>query len=380
MTRRVLIANLSADLYGASRMMLESADALVGRGWDVVATVPEPGPLVDELIARGCEVHVCPTLVLRKDLLHASGIVRFIGELLRSVPAGLRLLRRARPEVIYVNTLVIPLWLVLARGARVPALCHVHEAESSVPRLLRKTLALPLMLAHRVVANSRFSEAELTRAVPRLAGRCVVVRNGVDGPPTVPATRQALAPPVRLLYIGRISERKGIHDVIQAVAALHGRGLDVRLDVVGSVVPGHERVERDALARASSGGVADRVVFHGFDADIWRHLADADVLIVPSRLPEPFGNTAIEGVLAARPVIASRTGGLVEAVEGLDSTVSVPPGDPTALADAVMAVCDGWSHFSTAAMANAAQAAERFSVHRYGDRIVEIVEQVRAVA
>ena len=80
----------------------------------------------------------------------------------------------------------------------------------------------------------------------------------------------------------------------------------------------------------------------GFDPDIWPHLASADILIIPSRLDEPFGNVAVEGALAARPMVVSATSGLLEAAAGFTAVHSVPPGEPAAIADAIEHVADRW--------------------------------------
>jgi glycosyltransferase involved in cell wall biosynthesis len=105
---------------------------------------------------------------------------------------------------------------------------------------------------------------------------------------------------------------------------------------------------------------------------VWPFLERADVLVVPSRLDEPFGNTAVEGALAARPVIATRTSGLLEATDGFDAAVMAPPGDPGALAAAVDEVVARWDELRDAAARDARHAATRFSPATYRARIVDI--------
>ena len=154
------------------------------------------------------------------------------------------------------------------------------------------------------------------------------------------------------------------------------RGVDADLDVVGSVFPGYEWVEDELRARGAAGGLEGRVHLHGFDPDVWPHLAATDVLLVPSRVDEPFGNTAVEGALAGRPVVASATSGLLEATEGLRAATRVPPGDPTALADAVVQLLDRWAEVGEQALDDAAFAAERFAPERYRATLRSVVEDV----
>ena len=196
-----------------------------------------------------------------------------------------------------------------------------------------------------------------------------VLPNGVAGPARVVPARAVPGPPARLLYLGRLSARKGVLVALAATAELVARGVDVRLDVVGDVYAEH--VPFAAQLELAAAGLGDRVTFHGFQREIWDFLARCDVLVVPSTLPEPFGNTAVEGVLAGRPVVASDIGGLPEALAGYTSARLVPPADPEALAKAVEQVLADYP--ADAAAADAASAAHRHDPAGYRDRIVQAV-------
>lgn len=372
----VLATNPNADLYGASRMLLESAQGLLAEGATVVASIPPVGPLVDEIEAAGGRVRSVPSPVLRKASMSPAGLVRLAAETARAIPAGIRLLREVRPDVLYVNTLIQPLWLLLGWLLRIPMLCHVHEGESSEPRWVRTALALPLYLADRIVTNSRFSTRVVTDVAPRLEARCTVVVNGVDGPADPPPPRPNLDAPVRLLYVGRISARKGIGDAISAVARLRERGVETELHIVGAVFPGKDVEEEDLRAHAETCGVTPSVHWDGFDPDVWPHLAATDILLVPSRVDEAYGNTAVEGLIAARPVIATNISGLVEAMGPFDAAVMVPPTAPDALADAIEDVIRRWPELTAAAVADAPRARAAHAPSRYQAAIAEIVHRL----
>lgn len=375
----VVVAHPSADLYGADRMLLESVAGMAGRGWRVVVTVPGPGPLVAELERLGVGVAYCPAPVVRKSALRPRGLLALAVAAVAGLPAGLRLVRSVRADALYVNTVTVPLWLVVARLARRPAVCHVHEAETSAPRLARLALTAPLLLATTVIANSRYTLDVLTGALARLRGRTVVVRNGVPPRPASPP-RTALDAPLRLLYVGRLSARKGVDVAVDATAILAARGVDVRLDLVGAAVPGAEWFERDLRESARSAGLDGTVVFHGYDPDPWTHAAAADVVLVPSRLEESFGNTAVEAGLAHRPVVVSDTSGLREAAAGLGSAVLVPPGDAVAVADAVTAIAGDWSRYRSRAEEDAPALARRHDVGRYRREVCDVVGAVLATS
>ena len=71
-------------------------------------------------------------------------------------------------------------------------------------------------------------------------------------------------------------------------------------------------------------------------------VADSDIVLVPSTVDEPFGNTAVEAMLAQRPLVVSRTSGLREAAAGYANARFVTPDDPAALADAVEEIIAAW--------------------------------------
>lgn len=358
--------------------MLESVAGFVEAGWRVVVTLAGTGPLVAELEGVGAEVTFTRTPVLRKSFLRPAGFVRLVADTAAGVVDGSRLLRRVRPDAVYVSTVTVPLWTVLGRIARRPVLVHVHEAESGAPALLRRLLALPVTIATRVVANSRFSVDVLRGSLTAAARRAVVVHNGVPGPAEIVPAREQIEGPLRLLYVGRLSARKGVDVALEAVGELHRTGDDVELFLLGAVFAGNEEFEEGLRRRAAELGVADRVTFLGFRPEVWNHLAGADVVVVPSVVDEPFGNTAVEGVLAARPVIVSGTSGLREAAAGYESAQRVPAGDAQAIADAVRRVRREWGVMRTAALADAATARERHAPALYRERIASILEATAA--
>ena len=369
----VLVAHPGADLYGSDRMLLESVTGLVQAGHEVVVVMPTSGPLVAELEARGAQTRVIPMPVLRKSALRPRGMVALAAEAARSLRPSVALLRQTRPISVYVSTLTLPSWLLLARLLRRPTVCHVHEADQHRSRLVSKALVLPLLLADRLVVNSHYTSSVLTAAVPRLARRTTVVHNGVAGPASVTAPRAVIEGPVRLLFVGRLSPRKGPDVAARVVRVLEDRGVGAVLDVVGDVFPGYEWFEQELAEEFGDLVASGRLRLRGFAADVWPHVEAADVVLVPATLPESLGNTAIEAILAARPVVVSDAGGLSEVAAGCPTARIVPPGDAEAIADAVTSLLARWSDVRTAAPAQAQEAARHYGPEAYRRAVAAVV-------
>src|SRR5215207_758380 len=178
----LLVANPSADIYGSDLQMLETVRAMTERGWDVVVMTTADGPLVPRLQEFGAKVEIERFPVLRRSNASAKGIIQLAGSAARATWRLRDRIRELRPCVVYVNTVTLPWWLLAARLARVPVVCHVHEAEVADHRTMRIALMAPLMVANRVIANGEPAREVACDVVPPLGRKIRVIVNGVPGP------------------------------------------------------------------------------------------------------------------------------------------------------------------------------------------------------
>ncbi|WP_061294918.1 glycosyltransferase [Herbidospora cretacea] len=352
---RVVMAHPSPDLYGSDRMLVESVRALSELA-EITVTLPADGPLCALIREAGAEVEILPVPVLRKAYLKPVGLLRLAATLAARLPRMVSYLRENRPSVLYVNTVTIPWWLLAGRLAGVPkVVCHVHEAEESVPGPIRRALALPLRLAHSIIAISQ-SVRDRIVADGAPDGRTAVIHNGVAGPPPTDPRPDHEG---HLVLVGRLSPRKGNDVAVEAANILVSRGVPVKLTLAGTIFPGYEWYEAELRAKAGP-----EVTFAGFADPVWPLLDTADVVLVPSRV-EPFGLVAVEGMLARRPVIASDVQGLAEIVRDKENGLLVAPGDAVALADAVEILLNDWTAAKALANRGFDDAMSRFSLLRY---------------
>jgi glycosyltransferase involved in cell wall biosynthesis len=192
----------------------------------------------------------------------------------------------------------------------------------------------------RIVVPARVIEDRL-RGYPWLRAdeRVIVIPNGVDLSRFRPgvgagALRGELgidaATPL-IVAASQLSRVKGIHVLIQALAALGASDPPPRLALIG---------EGDAeglmIAEARRMGVADRVHAIGFRRNLDVLLEDADVVAHPSMFEgEGLPNSVLEAMAKGRAVVAARIGGTGEALINDLEGLLVPPGDADALALAI---------------------------------------------
>lgn len=239
-------------------------------------------------------------------------------------------------------------------GARV--ILHMHC--EWLTQLKRSTIARRLRSADAVFGCSGYITGKIRDRFPDFAPRCHVVYNGVDTKVFTPDPEADAGGgrPGRLLYVGRISPEKAIHDLIDAVARVVSRIPEVRLDVVGpdaetprqyivdlsddsrvkALASWYDGNYHDRLVKMAASRLGDRVRFVGLLApdQLPEHYRRADLLLNPS-VSESFGMSLVEAMACGTPVLATRVGGMPEIVEHGKTGMLVAPGDPIVLADAI---------------------------------------------
>ena len=339
-TPRILFLDHAAVLGGAELSLLDVARAERGNGGRVL--LMEDGPFRDRLAADGVDVRVLGGGERLRAVKKSSALPSP-----RAAFGALGVARRVAAEarafdLIYANSqksFVVA--AVAGRLARRPVLWHLRDIldrEHFSGANVRLVVALANRAASRVVANSR-ATADAFVAAGGLADRVRVVHNGIDPAPFLSAADDGavraelgIPYPAPLLGVfGRLSPWKGQHVMIEALTRLP----TTHVVFVGAPLFGEDAYAERLAADAKARGVADRVHFLGFRADVPRLTRAVDVVVHTSTAPEPFGRVLVEGMLAARPVIATAAGGATEIVRDGETGLLVPPGDADALADAV---------------------------------------------
>lgn len=271
--------------------------------------------------------------------------------------------RAFRPDVVHVNV-TDPSPFFHLRAARTlppaPLLAALHVAPDVRSAGSGTLLGELLGRAGWVTANSHAVLDDIRALAPGIAGRSSVIHNGLDPPPGEPRPEPE-GPPV-VVGLGRLVDDKGFDVAVEALARLRRHHPDARLVLAGD---GPARAELLALAQRL--GLEDAVELVGWVApdDVPAFLAQATVVVVPSRWREAFGLVALQAALADRAVVASAVGGLPEVVEDGVTGWLVPKEDPEALADALARALDDPVARQAAGRRARARAVERFGFGRY---------------
>jgi phosphatidylinositol alpha-mannosyltransferase len=319
---------------------------------------PERRELPDYLIPLGRTIGIGANgAVSNLSASPIGGVARIRGEL-----------RGGGYDVVHIHEPLVPLvgWNA-ALGTRTPAVGTFHAYSTKpLPNHLASALGARRMF-NRLAARIAVSEAAAWTGRRWFGGRYEIVPNGVH----VDAAPQGPKPPsdeLRLAFVGRPEERKGLPVLLTAFEALVEH-VPSRLTVIGA--------EREDVLRY----LADPEAMRWIDvrgrvpeAEMWSTLHDADLLCAPSLSGESFGMVLTEAFAAGTPAVASAIAGYSDVVtDGVDG-VLVPPGDPQRLAEELQRAHHEPERL--AAMGRAArQSAERYAWPRVADRVSHVYER-----
>jgi glycosyltransferase involved in cell wall biosynthesis len=275
-------------------------------GYEVSVVFLEEGPLIAALTDAGIAANAVPWTANRDDLPGAWRLWRW----LRKHPA----------DIAHVHSGGLTLRLV-CRLAGVDAIVqHIHGR--IIEPIGTSVSQLSFRGADAVIACSQ----AVADCLPQC--RTQVIYAGVETG-SHPPTAKVNTGPLKLGVLARLIPLKNVESLINATARLRGIGIEIQVEIAGSGPS--ESALRELATKL---GVADLVRFIGWQVDVDRLLASWDLLVIPS-LEEGFPIAALEAMAAAKPVLASRVGGLPEVVVDRVTGRLFPPGDTDALVQCI---------------------------------------------
>jgi L-malate glycosyltransferase len=255
---------------------------------------------------------------------------------LAGYPEWRRLMRTIAPDLVHVHYLPAQSRdRYYYRGARrlvVSSWGSDVTFDTPPSHRVRRRLEALLRQAHAITATTGFL-AEATRELAPAGADIEVIPFAVDVDRFAPDAPPFSRGEVVLGFAKRLEPKYGAHHLVEAFALLCERFPDrsLRLVLAGD---GSQRSELERRAREL--GLGERLRFLGQVApdDMPAVMKGFDLFVMPSVCQESFGVSAIEASACGVPVVASRVGGVPEAVIEGETGLLVPPADSSALADA----------------------------------------------
>lgn len=260
-----------------------------------------------------------------------------------------RAMRTLDADIVYVHNDPLLAWLVPKRPGQKLVL-HMHN-DHLTKAALKPVLDRALSRVDLVLCVSDFITDRARRALPGHASKIQTVLNATDtdlfrkyppgDAPDAFGSGGADAGAFRFLYVGRLTEDKGVHVLLDAFASVHATCANARLVIAGSSFFANApktTYQRQLAERAAP--LAASIEFTGFiPHDRLRFMySQADAVVVPSTWQEPFGLVGLEAMASETCVIATRVGGIPELITDAQTGLLVAPDDARALAAAMTRV------------------------------------------
>ena len=333
--RWVLHLSTETGWRGGERQVWYLARGLAALGVAQAVAAPADSPLARETGAIGVELLTLPA----RPLLQPLSLARLAATL-----------RRRPGALLHAHTsraLDAARWL--QRLAPCAGLVHTRRVAFPVRAALKYR-----SVCARYIGISQ-AVADGLRAAGTPADRLSVIPSAVDFTPLAAAVPVASPFPGHPLVgcVAQMTAEKGLTVLAAAWRRVVAARPEARLVLVGD---GPER----AAIHAALGTAAITTHFAGFRSDVPAWLKAFTIYVQPS-LMEGLGSTVIDALGCGLPVVASRAGGLPEVVGG-DGGILVPPGDPAALADAILRLLGDPAAAQAFAAAGATFARQRFTI------------------
>ncbi len=355
-TRTILHVIESRGPGGAETVVRELVARTTRPDQRAVAVIPSADGWLGRVLPGDCQRVVRPTPPSQSGPLD----LRYVRGLRRVIAAE-------RPALLHAHSFDTALYSALAAlGSAIPVVATFHGAADITRRGVRNRLKWAILRRAAALVCVSESLARLARTTPGVPARAVQsILNGADLTPFTGSTngdlrlRLQLSPQTRLIgALGNVRGPKGYPILLEAFTAIRARGLDAHLVIAGD----DTGPLGDALReRRRALDLDAHVTLLGFVDAPAPYLEGLDLFVLSS-VSEGFSLATVQAMAAARPIVATRSGGPEELLAHDQTGVLVEPGSANALTEGLWRLAHDPATADRMGAAARRRALETFSV------------------
>jgi glycosyltransferase involved in cell wall biosynthesis len=380
--KRVIYVDQTALMGGAEVALATLLAALDRTDWAPEVVLGQDGPLANRLRDAGIPVQVLPLPPLLHGPYEGAHRMADPRRWFRALTYAMVLAKHFRSRkadlVQPVSLRALVLAGIAARMAGVPTVWQVHSVVAE-PMISRGGVMLLRNLARWVPSHIIFNSTATAACFDVSTGMATIIPIGIDGQRFSP-NGDAPRTLTRVGMLARFTPLKGQHVFLEAVEEVASIHPEAQFLFAGTALFGEEEYERQVRARALSSPQHDKIRFLGFVDNAPEFIRHLDIVVHASELPEGFGQTIVEAMLAGKPVVATAAGGPKDIIEDGVTGLLVEPGDAKGLARAIDYLMTHPTEASAMATRARTCALERYDTTRFARSVEEVYSSVLAAA
>jgi glycosyltransferase involved in cell wall biosynthesis len=341
---RIVFFSHSSELSGAPRCLLELLESIDRSSYTPIVVAPMNGPLIEALKEARIDFRTIKEINWLYLYCQTSNLFIRLFYLLERILLNIYLtgysyylIHQCKADLIYLNTIASRYAAISAKLSGLPVIWHIHEGYQN--KLKRAFFYfLVRLVASKVIFTSKASES--LWGFEKVKGKSVWVYNGIDLEKVEELSRSKIEidfekDKTSIGYIGQINPYKGINILIEAMEKVKEVFPNAICWIIGKPSPYQEKYYeslKDCVIRKE---LEHNIKFIDFQPNIFPLLAKIDILVIPS-MYETFGRSLIEGMALAKPIVATRVGGIPEIVIDNETGILVSPDDSNQLSKALL--------------------------------------------
>jgi|GEM_PF-6437887 len=357
--KKILLISNESQLNGAPRSLLEFAINLREKFIFTVLLPENKKEIVSLLKQKNIQIIVLNEI----KNLYKYWVGRRILINLKLFFKILRLIKVKKFEAIYINTLSARFVAIPALMARICYKTRIiwHVREYSHNTLIQSlSIFLIKVIPNIAITNSVYNKKKIHNRAS------ITIYNGVK---QIPESKISPIPyPPKLLFIGRVTEEKGILDIVEAYEKIDSKFCPP-LDVVGT------SSDIDFFKNlVQNKGLSNHITFLGLQGSVSRFIQRSSILVLPSHREGGPSRVILEAFSYGRPVIASKVGGIPEIVNNKNG-ILIDPNDTEQLKDAILLLSNNKNLIIDKGK-NARVTAKNYTLKKYVRNINEIFNKI----
>lgn len=366
---KILCVHQGYELYGSDRSFISTLTIFrsVFPNCEIEVILPKEGPLYDFLIIEGYFVTIQSIAKLSKQdfkKLKLRNLFQPIFQLKNRV-------RQAnRYDLIYINTIVVLDFILASYFFKPKCIVHVREIPTGVLKYFSR-LILNNSGAHLIFNSYATKSVFLSKKIEM---RNNVVHNGVK---KIVETNNIETNELKIMIMGRLLSWKGQYFFLDSFAKNRHKFINkVSIRIVGSSFEDQTQYSEELKELVDKNKMHDTVDFIEFVPDPASQYNWANLVLIPSTKPEPFGRVAIEAMSVGRPVVAADHGGLSEIVIQNNTGYLFVPNDANSIVEYLIKFDKDQTLFLSLGENGRKRYLEEFTEDIYQQKLANLFKQI----